>query len=95
MFGDRRRCVIRNEQNRCNVGNNHLRLHEISLECRRELGMLEHSFNNDVAISAFLNTKSSSDIKCIIAVVYDAALEDLARKAAPQSSQIPFAAQNG
>ena len=57
--------------------------------------MVEHSINDYVAIGAILNTESSSDIKRIISVVDDATLKDLTRKTAPESSEIPFAAQNG
>ena len=42
----------------------------------------------------FLDTKGSIDCERIVVVIDDATSDHLSRKTSPQSSQIPFAAQN-
>lgn len=70
-------------------------LNKVALECRRKISVVEHSSNNYVAVATFLNTKPNSDLELIIVRVEDNTIDNLTRKAAPQSSEIPFAAPNG
>ncbi len=59
MLEDRQRCVIRNEQNRCIISKL-LMTPQVFLEHGRELGIVEHSFNDYVAVAT---TESSPKVK--------------------------------
>ena len=72
----------------------HLWLQNVALESGRENVVVEHSRSLCVAIATFLDTKGSIDCERIVVVVDDATSDDRSRKTAPQSSDIPFAAQN-
>ena len=69
-------------------------LPKVALECGRENVMVEHSRSLYVAIATILDAKGSIDSEHIVVVVDDATPDHLSRKPAPQSSEIPFAAQN-
>ena len=69
-------------------------LNKVSFKGWRELGMVEQPMTDHIAVSTFLDTKSNSDCERIISIVDDATVDDFPRKAAPQSHEIPFAAEN-
>ena len=79
---------------RTDVMRKRLWLHKITHKCGRENVMVEHSRSLYVAIATFLDAKASIDSERIVVVVDDATHDHLSRKTAPQSSEIPFAAQN-
>ena len=56
--------------------------------------MVENASSNCIAVATFLHTESNRDCERIISIVDDATVDNFPRKAAPQSTEIPFAAEN-
>jgi hypothetical protein len=67
-------------------------LKKVSFKSGGKIVVVEQSRNRHDPVATFLNPKPCSDFKCIFAGIEDLAINDPTRKAAPQSSEIPFAA---